>query len=175
MEPFSQWPQALQRRWLVNLAICALFPLAGLAAWLTLDDLFLFALSLLLSLAVLVRSLLFYRAAASRAYETVEGVCIGLRRQPLREQQTVRLLTAHGLEHTLTLDKRTRLLIGNQYRFYFQKAGFARAEPLPEPLRPRDQFLGMEDLGPYRADVAPDSGGRQENPEDTGQGGERPL
>ena len=61
-------------------------------------------------------------------------------------------MSLDGVEHRLTLDKRTHLRIGNRYRFYFKPADTAYVDGLPQSLRPQDLLLGMEDLGGYCAE-----------------------
>lgn len=146
------WPPVLLRRWLLAAAAGPGFLLAGLAAFLALEDRVLLTLSALLALCTLLRSFSFYRMAAGQAYGVFEGVCVAIQRPPMRRQQSVRLLTLDGGEHTFALDKQVRLRVGNCYRVYFQRppAG-TREDGLFECLQAQDVFLGLEDLGEYHA------------------------
>lgn len=145
------WPPVLLRRWLLTAAAVPGFFLAGLAAFLALEDRVLLILSALLALCTLLRCLSFYRVAAGQAYDSLQGVCIAVQRLPMRHQQSVRLLTPEGEEHTFTLDKQTRLRVGNCYQVYFQPHPAGAPEDGLHG-RPLDLVLGLEDLGEYRGD-----------------------
>lgn len=145
----SEWPAALLRRWLLSAAAGIGLLLAGLAASLAMRDTILLALSLLLTLFFAVRCISFYFIIIRDAYETLEGVCVELKRLPLKKQQRVRLMTPDGLEHKLLLDKQTRLSIGNCYRIYIKSRPRAETAYLPQMFQPQDLFLGMDDLGPF--------------------------
>jgi hypothetical protein len=150
----SEWPAVLLRRWLLSAAAGLGFLIAGLVIFLAANDRTLLALSILLTLFTVQRSVSFYRMAAKGAFETVEGVCIGIKRMPLRKQQSVCLLAQDGTERTVLLDKQARLVIGNRYRLYFQQdpAGMCDSIPFQEYLS-QDLFLGLEDLGEYHAEM----------------------
>lgn len=152
MKNITQWPTALLRRWLLSAAVGGAFLLAGLVGFFALRDRIFLALSLALALFTLLRCVSVYRIASNSAYETVEGVCVEVRRRPFRNQQRVRLMSLDGVEHALMLDKQTRLRIGNQYRFYFAPSAASGMDGLPTVLQPQDLLLGMEDLGEYRAE-----------------------
>ena len=146
------WPPILLRRWLLTAAAGLGFLLAGLAAFLAAEDRVLLTLSVLLAISTLLRCLFFYRMAAGQAYGSLEGVCIAVQRLPMRRQQSVRIFTPDGKEHTFTLDKQARLRVGNCYRIYFQQP----PANLPDDglfryLQAQDIFLGLEDLGEYHA------------------------
>ena len=152
MKNITQWPMALLRRWLLSAAVGGAFLLAGLVGFFALRDHILLALSLALALFTFLRCVSVYRTASSGAYETVEGVCVEVRRQPFRNQKRVRLMSLDGIEHTLMLDKQMRLRIGNHYRFYFTPSAASGVDELPTVLQPQDLLLGIEDLGEYRAE-----------------------
>lgn len=146
------WPPVLLRRWLLTAAAGLGFLLAGLAAFLALEDRVLLTLSALLALCTLLRCLSFYRMAAGQAYGSLEGVCITIQRLPMRRQQNVRLLAPDGGEHTFALDKQTRLRVGNCYRIYFQQSPAGLPDDGPfRRLQAQDIILGLEDLGEYHA------------------------
>ena len=152
MERITNWPVALLRRWLLSAAVGGGFLLAGVAAFFALKDRILLGLSFSLALFTLLRCLSIYRVVSSGAYEVVEGVCVELKHKTFQKQQNVLLMSLDGVEHRLTLDKRTHLRIGNRYRFYFKPADTAYVDGLPQSLRPQDLLLGMEDLGGYCAE-----------------------
>lgn len=150
MRSITNWPVALLRRWLLSAAVGGAFLLAGAAAFFALEDHILLGLSLILALYTFLRCASVYRIASSGSYETVEGVCVEIKRKVLQKQQSVRLMSLDGVEHSLTLDRQMRLRLGNHYRFYFKPSDAAGMGSLPQNLRPQDQLLGLEDLGEYR-------------------------
>lgn len=158
---FKEWPNVLRRRWMLTGAAGAGFLLVGIVMYLTLNERTLLMLSALLAGFTALRCLSFYRMVCEGAYETVEGVCIEIGRAGLRRQRCVRLLQYDGNEYTLTMDKGTRLRIGNSYRIYF-RANDGSKELLPEIL-PMEQLLGMEDQGEYTAGPSAPKLSRQVN------------
>lgn len=149
------WPPVLLRRWLLTAAAGLGFLLAGLAAFLALQDRILLVLSLLLTLLTFFRCLTFYRMAAAQSYDSIKGVCISVKRNPTRKQQTVRLMTPDGTERTFTLDKQTRLRVGNSYLVYFRSSPAVDTDHVAfQQLLIQDVVLGLEDLGEYHVGEA---------------------
>jgi hypothetical protein len=150
----NEWPAVLLRRWLLSAAAGIGFFLAGLVVFLALRDRTLLALSILLTLFTVQRCAALYYIAARGTFDTVEGVCIGIKRIPMRKQQSVCLLNQEGVEHTVLLDKQIRLTIGNRYRLYFRQSPADGCDGIPfQEYLAQDLFLGLEDLGEYRAEI----------------------
>lgn len=159
MERLKAWPPVLLRKWLLTCVIGLGCLLVGIVMFLAAGDRVMLMISGLLALMTTLRCVSFFRLVSKQAYETVEGVCIGIKKAPLRKQRSLCLLTENGAEHTITLDQQTPVRIGNCYRAYFQSSGpVSEADPLQRFLA-RDQFLALEDLGEY-------SVGTEENQED---------
>ena len=156
MEKLKTWPPVLFRKWLLTCVIGIGCLLVGIVMFLAAGDRVMLMISGLLALMTALRSVTFFRLVSKQAYETVEGVCIGIKKAPLRKQRSLCLLTESGAEHTITLDKQTPVRISNCYRAYFQPSGTAsEAAPLQSFLA-QDQFLALEDLGEYRAGAEDD-------------------
>lgn len=150
MDKFKQWPVVLRRKWLLSLAMGAMFFIVGLVMFFTLRDRTLLFISFLLTLCVLQRCHSFYQMAQEETYEVIEGVCISLDRAILRKRQSVRLLQYDGNECALTLDKRTSLRIGNCYRVYLKPDINSGYEvPVLDVFFEQDRILGLENLGEY--------------------------
>ena len=115
MERITNWPVALLRRWLLSAAVGGGFLLAGVAAFFALKDRILLGLSFSLALFTFLRCLSIYRVVSSGAYEVVEGVCVELKHKTFQKQQNVLLMSLDGVEHRLTLDKRTHLRIATAF------------------------------------------------------------
>lgn len=152
MRQFKDWPAALQRRWLLSWAAGAAFLVAGIAAFLALEDRPLLTISVLLAACIALRCLAFYRTAAAGNYEVITGVCIGLEHAGLRRSRSVRLLLTDGTEYEVALDKRIALRIGNRYQLYFRAApNSSNSQVLPGQALMDSQFLALADLGEYHA------------------------
>lgn len=151
MKHLPEWPAPLLRKWLLSAALGVGFLIVGSIMYIALDDKIMLMLSLPLSLLSAGRCVLLYRLIGRDAYEFVEGVCIKIQKAPLRKQRSLCLITDSGIEHTVTLDARIPVRIGNCYRLFY----LAAADDGPTQfLFAQQQFLALEDLGEY---VVPDS------------------
>ena len=149
MSGFENWPAPILRRWLLSAAAGPVIFLIGLTGRIALRDPVLLPLSALLSGCIITRCILLFRTIRQGDYETVEGVCVTIRRAPLGGHQRIRLMDESGTAHDLLLDRRQRFLIGSSYRIYLQSSPGAA---LPEARIPHGALLGLEDLGECRAE-----------------------
>ena len=161
MSGFESWPTPILRRWLLSAAAGPVIFLIGLTVRIALHDPTLLTLSTLLASCMVVRCILLFQAIRHGDYETVEGVCVTIRRAPLGGHQRIRLMDDSGTAHDLLLDRRQRFLIGSSYRVYLQSPPGAE---LPEARIPRGALLGLEELGACRAEL--EIGGQPAAPED---------
>ena len=149
MSGFESWPTPILRRWLLSAAAGPVIFLIGLTGRIALRDPVLLPLSALLSGCIITRCILLFRTIRQGDYETVEGVCVAIRRASLRGHQRIRLMDDSGTAHDLLLDRRQRFLIGSSYRIYLQSSPGAA---LPEARIPHGALLGLEDLGECRVE-----------------------
>ena len=149
MSGFESWPTPILRRWLLSAAAGPVIFLIGLTGRIALRDPVLLPLSALLSGCIITRCILLFRTIRQGDYETVEGVCVTIRRAPLGGHQRIRLMDESGTAHDLLLDRRQRFLIGSSYRVYLQSSPGAA---LPEARIPHGALLGLEDLGECQAE-----------------------
>ena len=149
MSGFESWPTPILRRWLLSAAAGPVIFLIGLTVRIALHDPTLLTLSALLSGCIVARCILLFRMVRQGAYETVEGVCIAIRRAPIGGHQRIRLMDESGTAHDLLLDRRQKFLIGSSYRVYLQSPPGAE---LPGVRIPRGALLGLEELGACRVD-----------------------
>ena len=154
MSGLESWPAPILRRWLLSAAAGPVIFLIGLAGRIALHDPVLLTLSALLASCVGVRCILLFRVIRQGDYETVEGVCVTVRRAPLGGHQRIRLMDDSGAAHDLLLDRRQRFLIGNSYRIYLQSSP---ETALPGARIPHGALLGLEDLGEYQTGPEIDS------------------
>ena len=161
MSGFENWPAPILRRRIRATAAGPVIFLIGLAGRIALHDSTLLTLSTLLASCIVVRCILLFQAIRQGAYETVEGVCVAIRRAPLGGHQRIRLMDESGTAQDLLLDRRQRFLIGNSYRVYLQSPPGAE---LPEARIPRGALLGLEELGACWAEL--EIGGQPAAPED---------
>lgn len=149
MSGFENWPAPILRRWLLSAAAGPVIFLIGLAGRIALHDPTLLTISTLLASCIVVRCILLFQAIRQGAYETVEGVCVAIRRASLRGHQRIRLMDDSGTAHDLLLDRRQKFLVGSSYRVYLQSPPGA---VLPGVRIPRGALLGLEELGACRAE-----------------------
>lgn len=149
MSGFESWPAPILRRWLLSAAAGPVIFLIGLAGRIALHDPAFLTLSALLSGCIAARCILLFRAIRQGAYETVEGVCIAIRRAPIGGHQRIQLMDDSGTAHDLLLDRRQKFLVGSSYRVYLQSPPGA---VLPGVRIPRGALLGLEGLGACRAE-----------------------
>lgn len=147
MKHLPEWPTPLLRKWLLSAAIGFGCLIVGIIMFVALDDKVMLILSILLTLLTAWHCTMLYRQIGREAYECVEGVCIKIHKAPLRKQRSLCLLTDSGIEHTVTLDTRIPVRIGNCYRiFYLATEDDGPYQFFPAP----QQFLALEDLGEYQ-------------------------
>jgi hypothetical protein len=161
MSGFENWPAPILRRWLLSAAAGPVIFLIGLAGRIALHDPTLLTLSTLLASCIVVRCILLFQAIRQGDYETVEGMCVAIKRAPLGGHQRIRLMDESGTAHDLLLDRRQKFLIGNGYRVYLQSPPGAA---LPEARIPHGALLGLEEIGARRAESEID--GQPAAPED---------
>ena len=149
MSGFESWPTPILRRWLLSAAAGPVIFLIGLAGRIALHDPTLLTLSTLVASCMVVRCILLFQAIRHGDYETVEGVCIAIRRAPIGGHQRIRLMDDSGAAHDLLLDRHQNFLIGSSYRVYLQSSPGAE---LPEARIPHGALLGLEDLGECQAE-----------------------
>ena len=161
MSGFESWPAPILWRWLLSAAAGPVIFLIGLTGRIALRDPVLLPLSALLSGCIVARCTLLFRAIRQGSYETVDGVCVAIKRAPIGGHQRIRLMDDSGSAHDLLLDRRQKFLIGNSYRVYLQSTSGAA---LPGVRIPRGALLGLEELGACRAESEID--GQPAAPED---------
>ncbi len=149
MSEFENRPAPILRRWLLSAAAGPVIFLIGLAGRIALHDPTLLTLSTLLASCMVVRCILLFRVIRQVDYETVEGVCVAIRRAPLGGHQHIRLMDDSGIAHDLLLDRRQRFLIGSSYRVYLQSPPGAA---LSGTGIPHGALLGLEELEECRAE-----------------------
>lgn len=160
MSGFKNWPAPILRRWLLSAAAGPFIFLIGLAGRIALHDPVLLTLSALLASCMVVRCILLFRVIRQGDYETVEGVCVAVRRTPPGGHQRIRLMDDSGSAHGLLLDRSQRFLIGSSYRVYLQSPPGAA---LSGTGIPHGALLGLENLGECRSES--EFLDNQENPE----------
>ena len=95
MSGFENWPVPILRRWLLSVAAGPVIFLIGIAGRIALHDPTLLTLSTLLASCMVVRCILLFRAIRQGDYETVEGVCVAIRRIRWCPPMGARLMATH--------------------------------------------------------------------------------
>ena len=147
MKHLPEWPAPLLRKWFLSAAIGLGCLLVGIIMYIALADKVMLMLSILLTLLTAGRCMILYRQIGRKAYECVEGVCIKIQKAPLRKQRSLCLITDSGIEHTVTLDARIPVRIGNSYRLFYLAT---EVDGPNQIFSAQQQFLALEDLGEYQ-------------------------
>ncbi len=124
--------------------------LVGTAYYICARDRVFLALSGLVLLFSLLRSISLYRTITGQKYDIIEGTCVSVSAKPFRNQSRIRILNKEGVETTLCLGKQSKIKIGFRYRFYFKQnqQPTVGSEYFDTALS-TDQFLGLEELGKF--------------------------
>lgn len=146
MKHLRDWHLPLLRKWLLSCLIGLVCLLVGIIMYVASGDGILLTISILLAILTCMRCTLLYRQIGNEAYEIIEGVCIKIKKAPLRRQRSFCLLTDSGAEHTVTLEQQMPIRIGNRYRLFY-----LTADSLADTGFTLDgnQFLALEDLGEF--------------------------
>ena len=146
-------PALLKAIWLTALIGAGCLGL-GILYFLKTKDRVLLFLSLLVFLGCTAKALSLYRTVRKRHYEVVEGTCIRAAQRPFWKTQTVGLLDADDVEHTLCLPKSCKMSLGRQYRLYFsQRTSSLSGNRRLDAALQTEGFLGYECI----ADETPSS------------------
>ena len=158
MTPIYQWPLAILRRWVVLPAAGTACLLLGIAVGITQEDRLMFFLSLAVCAACWIKAVMFYRVAARGEYAVLEGICVALKQNPIQKSRKVKIVDSEDQVHVLTLEKRIKLQIGRQYRFYLQQTE-SQTPPFQTALpTPHVELLGYEEI-----EDTPSDGNTEEN------------
>jgi len=158
MNTLKNCPKVLLQKILFTTLIGASCFIVGAAYFLYAKDTMTLALSCLVLLFSLFRSIGLYRTIAKQKYEVVEGTCVGVAAKPLRKHFTVKIMDDAGIESTLRLGKQAKVKIGFRYCFYFNSQGerLSVGSEYFDIALSSNQFLGFEELGEFEKQ-APDS------------------
>lgn len=152
MKRLGDWPIPILQRWLLSAAAGPILFLVGLAGCIALHDPVLLTLSVLLTACMVVHCILLFHTIRQGAYETVEGMCIGIKRAAFGNHLHICLLTDSGAEHSLLLNRHQKFLTGNRYRVYLRRSPVSAASIVGIQ---HTVLLGLEDLGAYPAGPEP--------------------
>lgn len=143
-------PRVLAQRLLFTLLIGAGCLAVGISYCLYTRDMVFLALSGLVFLFGLLRSLGLWLTIAGRQYEVVEGTCVGISAKAIRRQSKIRIMDENGVETALCLGKRPKVKIGFRYRFYFKSGRrLSLGSEYFDTVLSTEQFLGYEELGKF--------------------------
>ena len=106
-----------------------------------------FFLSLAVCAACGIKAALLYRVVARGEYAVLEGVCVALKQNPIQKSRKVKIVDSEDQVHVLTLEKRIKLQIGRQYRFYLRQTETSQTPPTQTALpTPHVELLGYEEI-----------------------------
>ncbi len=141
-------PEVLFQKVLVTALIGMSCMVTGIAYYIYARDIVFLALSGLILLFSLLRSISLYKTITRQKFETVVGICVGISVKPFQKQSRIRIIDKEGIETTLRLGKQPRVKIGFLYRFYFkQNQPLSLGNEYLDTILTTDYFLGFEELG----------------------------
>lgn len=150
MNALKDFPKVLFQKVLFTTLIGIGCLIVGVAYYLFSKDGITLALSGLVLIFSLFRSIGLYRTIAKEQYEVVEGTCVSLAAKPLRKHTTVKIMDDAGVETTLRLSKQAKIKIGFRYRFYFNQGGqLSVGSEYFDTALSSNHFLGFEELGEF--------------------------
>lgn len=140
-----QFPNPIFRKILFTELIGIGCLLLGGVYYYSAKDRILLILSALVFLCSTVRALILHRIVHKKAYETVAGTCVSVSQKIFGKLKTVKMMDDNGKETTLQIPKGSKIKIGAQYRFYFQK----RDDSINTEIKFLDTKLAAESLLGY--------------------------
>ena len=148
MAAFKNFPVPLKEKLITVIFIALFILLAGsVSAVVFKDIIIMLILSLLLCVFNLIRAVSLYKTVSGNKYEIVEGRCTEISSVLIRKQKKIKIATEDGDERYFILDRRSKISVGKEYRFYFkatQKICFGK--DITELLQSADCFLGYEEV-----------------------------
>lgn len=155
MNALKNCPRVLFQKVLFTMLIGAGCLIVGAAYYLFSKDGITLALSCLVLIFSLFRSIGLYRTIAKGKYEVVEGTCVSVSQKPMRKHSTVKIMDDAGIETTLRLGKQAKVKIGFRYRFYFNQGNqLSVGSEYFDTALSSNHFLGFEELGEFAGDNA---------------------
>ncbi len=94
--------------------------LVGIAMYIFAKDNIMLFLSIGICGFSLYKAFKMYRIVSREEYEVVEGTCTAVIPKLLNKYRKIKIADDEGNESTLLLDKRSKVKIGDRYRFYFK-------------------------------------------------------
>lgn len=147
MAAFKNFPVPLKEKLVTVIFIAVFILFAGSVAAVVFKDIIMLILSLLLCVFNLIRAVSLYKTVSGNEYDIVEGRCTEISSVLIRKQKKIKIATEDGDERYFILDRRSKISVGKEYRFYFkatQKICFGK--DITELLQSADCFLGYEEV-----------------------------
>ena len=150
MNELKTCPRVLFQKLLFTALIGVGCLIVGLAYYIFSKDNISLVLSSLVFAFSIFRIIGLYDIISNKKYDTVEGICIGIKPKRFSKYCTVKIIDGNGIETSLRLGKQTKLKIGFRYCFYFKQGErlSVGSEYLDAALS-SDHFLGFEELGEF--------------------------
>ncbi len=147
MEDGGKAPVWFKRRMLLSVLLCVVCLLIGTVGFLYYGDQVMLILSAAVCALGVFKAWTAFRIIATEDYDTVEGICIGIKPKPLRRYRQIQIIDDEGNESTLYLGKRLKLQIGCRYRFFFKRGDrqITGSDHL-DTLLALNLFLGYEEV-----------------------------
>lgn len=145
MDKIKNSPFPLRQKMLLSALIGAVCLLVGGAMFMYTKD----KVMLYLSIAVLffcsIKCINLFFILRDKRYDVIEGTCTAIVAKPLRKVREVEIIDSAGINHSLYLNKQSKIKIGQAYRFYFkQTENILTENGYFDTALNSDSFLGYE-------------------------------
>lgn len=121
MEQWNHTPLVIRQKLIVTLLTGAGCLFITIVFSIAFHDQLLLYLGLTVTVGCIFRGRALWNTIRSEAYETVTGICIDIFYPKLHKYKKIKLSDENGVEFLLLLDRRTMVVVGGCYCFYFQK------------------------------------------------------
>jgi hypothetical protein len=150
MNVLKNCPKVLFQKLLITALIGFGCLIVGVAYYIFSKDKIMLALSSLMFIFSVFRSIGLYNIISGNKYDMVEGTCVGIGIKPFSKQYKVKIIDDTGIESSLRFGKQTKIKVGFRYRFYFKKGErLSVGSEYFDTALASDHFLGLEELGEF--------------------------
>lgn len=147
MDKIKNSPLPLRQKMLFSVLIGVVcFSVGGVIFIYTKDRIMLYLSFAVLAFSI-IKSINLFLILRNKKYDVIEGMCTVIVPKPLRKVRKVEIIDNEGNNHSLYLNKQSKLKIGQSYRFYFKKTeSILTGNEYFDTALNSDSFLGYESI-----------------------------
>lgn len=146
MISIKEFPGPLKEKFISLIVMGIVFWITGICVSLIFKDWAMFILSLLVCIFSFIKAGTFYVIVSNKEFETVTGTCISVSPILIRKQKKIKITDTEGNERAFILSKHSKIVIGNEYNFYFKETKrISLGSEYFDSVLSSDCFLGYEE------------------------------